>query len=72
MEGKFEMLEYGFETIITNKGVFVGKTFGHQEAIRRRAAAGWRYVGWLPTKQGSYGSICEIELVFEREREGQA
>lgn len=66
------MLEYEFETVAADRGFFVGKTLGHQDIIRRRAAEGWRYAGWLPTKQVGHGHITEIELIFERERGGQA
>ena len=66
------MLEYEFETIRTNRGFFVGRTEGYHEIIRRRAERGWRYAGWVPTKMGGYGSITEIELIFEREQGGQA
>ena len=40
---------------------------GHREVILRRAAEGWRYVGYLPTLQRGTGHIEEIELVFERQ-----
>ena len=66
------MLEYAFETIATNRGFFVGKTLGHQEIIRERARQGWRYTGWVPAKQGPYGAITEIDLIFERERGEQS
>ena len=45
------------------------RTEGHQEVIRSRAAAGWRYVGYLPSVQRASGHIETIELVFEREIE---
>lgn len=54
------MMDYAFETVAA-----------HREAILRRAAEGWRYAGWIPTQQMN-GSILEIDLVFERETEGQA
>lgn len=60
------MLEYRFENIAANRGVFVGKTMGHQETIRRCAAEGWRYVGWIPAKQVN-GGVTDMELIFERE-----
>ena len=40
----------------------------HQEVIRRRAAEGWRYVGFLPKRQRAAGFLEIIDLVFERER----
>ena len=63
------MLEYEFETVPTGRGFFVGKTLGYRETIRSRAERGWRYAGWIPSKQGAYGAITEIDLVFEREAE---
>lgn len=65
------MLEYEFERISVNKGVFVGKSLNHQEAILRRAADGWRYAGWVPASQYN-GFIQMIDLIFEREQGGQA
>lgn len=68
--------EYEFETLELNAGGYslfggVGiQTDGHREIIRRRAEAGWRYVGWLPTVQRATGHVEEIELVFERRKEG--
>lgn len=64
------MLEYSFETIAADRG-FLGKTLGHQEAILRRAAEGWRYAGWIPARQVN-GGVADIDLVFEREQGGQA
>ena len=69
--GGFGMMDYAFETVAADEGFFVGKTTGHREAILRRAAEGWHYAGWIPTQQMN-GSILEIDLVFERETEGQA
>lgn len=63
------MLEYEFETVPTARGFFVGRTLGHQEIIRKRAKQGWRYAGFVPAKQGAYGAVTEIDLVFERETE---
>ena len=44
------------------------ETVAHQEAIRRRAAEGWRYVGFIPRYQRAGGFIETIDLVFERRR----
>ena len=62
--------EYEFEGLALSAGgysLFGGE--GHQEVIRSRAAAGWRYVGYLPSVQRASGHIETIELVFEREIE---
>ena len=62
------MLEYTFETVPCNRGVFVGKIpkEQHREMILRRAADGWRYAGWIPTQQIN-GGISDLDLIFERE-----
>ena len=43
-------------------------TTAHQEAIRRRAAGGWRYMGCIPKDQRAVGFLGIIDMVFERER----
>lgn len=70
------MLEYEFETVNCDDGgggysLFGGvgiETTRHQEIIRRRAADGWRYVGFIPKRQRAGGFIETIDLVFERQR----
>ena len=73
------MLEYEFETVSCDYGsgysLFGGvglETDGHREIILRRGAEGWRYAGFVPKKQRAGGFIEFIELIFERETEGQA
>ena len=34
----------------------------------RRAAEGWRYVGFIPKRQRAGGYMETIDLVFERQR----
>ena len=68
------MLEYEFEEINCDDGgggysLFGGigwETLAHQEAILRRAAEGWRYVGVIPASQRAGGFIETVDLVFER------
>ena len=71
------MLEYEFEEVACDEGGggwsplggFGMETVAHQEAIRRRAADGWRYMGCIPKSQRRpYGFIESIDLVFERQR----
>lgn len=70
------MLEYEFENISCDGGnggysLFGGfgmETAAHQELIRRRAAEGWRYAGFVPRRQRAGGSMETIDLVFGRER----
>ena len=62
------MLEYTFEKVPCDRGVFVGKIpkEQHREMILRRAADGWRYAGRIPTQQIN-GGITELDRSFERE-----
>ena len=70
------MLEYEFEEVDCGEGGggwsplggFGMETVAHQEAIRRRAADGWRYGGFIPRYQRAGGFIETIDLVFERQR----
>ena len=43
------------------------ETTGSREIINRRAKAGWRYVGFIPTTQFGTGTIVEMDLIFEKE-----
>lgn len=43
------------------------ETKGSREIIARRAKAGWRYIGFIPTTQSGTGTIIEMDLVFEKE-----
>lgn len=67
------MLEYTFEKVPGDRGVFAGKAPNekHREIILRRAAEGWRYAGWIPSRQIN-GGITEPDLIFEREQGGKA
>ncbi len=38
-----------------------------QSIINEYAAGGYRYVGFLPTKQSGYGALAQIDLVFEKD-----
>ena len=70
------MLEYEFEEVDCGEGGggwsplggFGMETVAHQEAIRRRAEEGWRYVGFIPKRQRAGGYMETIDLVFERQR----
>lgn len=69
------MLEYEFEHVDCDEGGGGYSLFGgfgmemvsHQEIIRRRAADGWRYAGFIPKRQRASGFMETIDLVFERE-----
>ena len=60
------MYEYKYVTIKA-KGVMVAEFRDRQEIIDQHASHGWRYAGWVPATLGAYGSISQIDLVFERE-----
>ena len=64
------MLEYEFEEVSCGEvcGFNLRETAAHREVILRRAADGWRYVGFIPRYQRAGGFIETIDLVFERQR----
>ena len=37
-------------------------------SLKKRAKNGWRYVGFIPTKQRGTGHIEEIDLIFEKQK----
>ena len=44
---------------------FVRKNY--RSIIEKRAGDGWRYVGYIPTKQRGTGHTQEMNLIFEKE-----
>ena len=53
-------------------GAFNGNSWeigNHQGIINERAKEGWRYVGYIPTRQRGTGHIEEMDLIFEKEAE---
>lgn len=44
------------------------ETEEYKKIINKRAAEGWRYVGFIPTVQRGTGHIEAMDLVFEREK----
>ena len=68
------MYIYDYERIssdISGGGMLSGNRYGTEEykaIIDRRAAGGWRYVGFIPAVQRGTGHIEEMDLVFEREQ----
>ena len=41
----------------------------YRAIIEKKAKEGWRYVGYIPTRQRGTGHIEEMDLVFEKEAE---
>lgn len=67
------MYKYEYEKIdcsLSGWGIGGGNVYeidDYKRIINRRAANGWRYVGYVPTKQRGTGHVQEIELIFEKE-----
>lgn len=68
------MYRYEYETVRCDLG---GWGFGsgnvyniedYRSIIDKRAADGWRYVGYIPTKQRRTGHTQEMDLIFEKEK----
>ena len=56
------MYVYTYETLYVGGGFWMNTDY---------AAQGWRYVGYIPTRFSGEGGSKEIDLIFEREAEGQ-
>ena len=62
------MYIYEYETLHTGGGFWIDNfDQRHREIIDRRAAAGWRFAGFVPSRFTGNGGIKEIDLVFEKE-----
>jgi len=66
------MYRYEYEKVSCNFsgiGPFNGNIYridDYKEIINERAKQGWRYVGYIPTKQRGTGHIQELDLIFEK------
>ena len=61
------MYQYKYITLYTGGGFWLNNsTCEHRQIIDEQAAAGWRYVGYIPTKFSGEGGNKEIDLIFER------
>lgn len=67
------MYQYEYETVCFHMdgwGAINGSVYeiqAYRDLIRRRAKQGWRYVGYIPTRQRGTGHIEELDLIFEKE-----
>ena len=67
------MYKYEYEKVVCKLGgfgVFSGNVYcleDYQQIIEVRAKNGWRYVGYIPTKQRGTGHIQELDLIFEKQ-----
>ena len=66
------MYKYEYEKVIiefSGFGLLNGNVYGieeYKDIIENRASKGWRYIGFIPTKQRGTGHIEEIDLIFEK------
>lgn len=67
------MYKYEYEKVRSNLGGWglgsgnVYELGEYRSIINKRASEGWRYVGYVPTKQRGTGHIEELDLIFEKE-----
>ncbi len=62
------MKRYEYEEVVMG-GLFGSRTVAHQNVINRRAAEGWRYVGYIPLEENGHGVTQAIDLIFEKDTE---
>ena len=66
------MYRYEYETISCDFGgwgIGSGNVYDiedYRPLIDQRAAHGWRYVGYIPTRQRGTGHIQKMDLIFEK------
>ena len=67
------MDQYEYETVrcgFGGWGIASGNVYSiedYRAIINKRAEAGWRYIGFIPTEQRGTGHIQELDLIFEKE-----
>ena len=67
------MYKYEYETVncgFDGWGLGSGNIYSiedYRSIINKRAEQGWRYVGYIPTKQRGTGHSQELDLIFEKE-----
>ena len=67
------MYLYEYESVscyFTGLGFGAGNVYSienYRSIIEKRANEGWRYVGYIPTKQRGTGHVQELDLIFEKE-----
>lgn len=66
--GGTKMYIYEYERVNSD---ISGNKYGieaYKQIINRRAAEGWRYIGFIPAVQRGTGHIEELDLIFERQQ----
>ena len=72
-EREFNMYKYNFikiECKLNGWGLMSGNVYNIEECqkiINDKAKDGWRYLGFIPTKQRGTGYIQELDSIFEKE-----
>lgn len=67
------MYKYEYEKVscdLAGYGIFSGNVYvidDYKSIIEKRSKNGWRYVGYIPTKQRGTGHVQELELIFEKQ-----
>lgn len=67
------MYQYEYETVrceFDGWGLDSGNIYrieDYRSIINKRASEGWRYVGFIPSKQCGTGHTQELDLIFEKE-----
>ena len=62
------MKEYTYNNVQIGK-FFFSTSANHRDIINEYAAQGWRYAGCIPTHISGSGVLCNLDLIFEREKE---
>ena len=62
------MKKYEYEEVVM-RGFFGSHTTEHHNIINRRAAEGWRYVGFVPLEVTQNGVLQAFDLIFEKDVE---
>lgn len=63
------MYKYEYVTLRVKKGITSVTLSEHRAVIDEYAQKGYRYVGYIPTKESGYGILAEVDLVFEKSSE---
>ena len=59
--------EYEYVHVSFRSGILNSTQSEHKEIIDKYAQNGYRYVGYIPTKEIGTGSLGEMDLVFEKQ-----
>ena len=62
---EYEELTYTFSGLGFGKGHIYEPEYEIKEIIEEKAKQGFRYIGFIPTKQRATGLIEKITLIFE-------